>query len=59
MYSYHLLLNSSASVKFFMFLSFIVPIFAWNVPLVSPIFLKSEHQHFKDQWTKMDGSEQI
>ena len=35
-YSYHLFLISSASVR-----SFIEPIFAWNVPLVSLIFLKS------------------
>ena len=40
MYSCHLFLISSASVKFIPFLSFIVPIFAWNVPLVSLIFLK-------------------
>ena len=40
MYSYHLFLISSASVKSLQFLSFIEPIFAWNVPLVSPIFLK-------------------
>ena len=33
-------LISSASVRFIPFLSFIVPIFAWNVPLVSLIFLK-------------------
>ena len=38
-YSYHLLI-SSASVRSIPFLSFIVPIFAWNVPLVSLIFLK-------------------
>ena len=38
-YSYHLFLISS-SFKCFLFLSFIVPIFAWNVPLVSPVFLK-------------------
>ena len=36
----HLFLISSASVKSTLFLSFIVPIFAWNVPLVSLIFLK-------------------
>ena len=35
MYSCHLFLISSASVR-----SFIEPIFAWNVPLVSLIFLK-------------------
>ena len=40
MYSCHLFLISSASVRSIMFLSFIVPIFAWNVPIVSLIFLK-------------------
>ena len=40
MYSSYLLLISSASVKSIPFLSFIEPIFAWNVPLVSLIFLK-------------------
>ena len=39
-YSHHLFLISSASVRSIPFLSFIVPIFAWNVPLVSVIFLK-------------------
>ena len=39
-YSYYLFLISSASVRSIPFLSFIVPIFVWNVPLVSPIFLK-------------------
>ena len=39
-YSYHLFLISSASVRSIPFLSFIEPIFAWNVPLVSLIFLK-------------------
>ena len=39
-YSCHLFLISSASVRFIPFLSFIEPIFAWNVPLVSLIFLK-------------------
>ena len=38
-HSCHLLV-SSASVMSWPFLSFIVPIFAWNVPLVSLIFLK-------------------
>ena len=33
-------LISSASVRSILFLSFIVPIFAWNVPLISLIFLK-------------------
>ena len=40
MYSYHLFLISCASVRSITFLSFIEPIFAWNVPLVSLIFLK-------------------
>ena len=40
LYSYHLFLISSASVRSIPFLSFIEPIFAWNVPLVSLIFLK-------------------
>ena len=40
MYSYHLFLISSASVRSIPFLSFINPIFAWNVPLVSLIFLR-------------------
>ena len=39
-YSYHLFLVSSASVRSVPFLSFFVPIFAWSVPLVSLIFLK-------------------
>ena len=39
-YSHHLFLISSASVKSIPFLSFLVSIFAWNVPLVSLIFLK-------------------
>ena len=39
-YFCHLFLISSASVRSMPFLSFIVPIFAWNVPLVSLIFLK-------------------
>ena len=38
-YSCYLFL-SSASVRSIPFLSFIVPIFAWNVPLVALIFLK-------------------
>ena len=40
MYSCHLFLISSASVRSILFLSFTVPIFAWNVPLISLIFLK-------------------
>ena len=39
-YSWHLFLISSASVRSIPFLSFIEPIFAWSVPLVSLIFLK-------------------
>ena len=39
-YSCRLLLISSASVRSIPFLSFIVPIFAWNVHLVSLISLK-------------------
>ena len=39
-YYLHLFLISSASVRSIPFLSFIEPIFAWNVPLVSLIFLK-------------------
>ena len=40
MYLCHLFLISSASVRSILFLSFIVPIFAWNVLLLSLIFLK-------------------
>ena len=40
-YSCHLFLISSASVRSLPFLSYIEPIFAWNVPLVSLIFLKT------------------
>ena len=39
-YSCHLFLISSASIRSIPFLSFIEPIFIWNVPLVSLIFLK-------------------
>ena len=39
-YSCHLFLLSSASVRFIPLLSFTEPLFAWNVPLVSLIFLK-------------------
>ena len=39
-YSCHLFLISSASVRSIPFLSFIEPIFAWNGPLLSLIFLK-------------------
>ena len=40
MYSCHLFLISSASIRPLPFLSFIVPVFAWNVTLMSPVFLK-------------------
>ena len=39
-YSCHLFLISSASVRSIPFLSFIEPTFAWNVPLVSSNFLE-------------------
>ena len=39
-HSCHLFLTFAAFVRSALFLSFIVPIFAWNVPLVSLIFLK-------------------
>ena len=39
-YSWHLFLISSAYVKSLPFLSFVWPIFAWNLPLVSLMFLK-------------------
>ena len=39
-YSCHLFLISSATVRSIPFQSFIEPIFAWNVPLVSLILLK-------------------
>ena len=39
-YPCHLFLLSSASVRSIPFLSFIVPIFWWNVPLIFPIFLE-------------------
>ena len=40
MYSCHLFLISSASVRSIPSMSFIEPIFAWNLPLVSLLFLK-------------------
>ena len=40
-YSYHLFFIASASVKSMPFLSFYEPIFAWNIPLVSLIFLNT------------------
>ena len=42
-YSCHLFLISFASVRSLPFLSFIVPIFVWNVILVSLIFFKRSH----------------
>ena len=39
-YSCHHFLISSASVRSIIFLSFIVPVSAWNVPLLSLLFLK-------------------
>ena len=39
-YSYHLFLTSSASVRSIVLLSFIEPIFAWKFTLVSLTFLK-------------------
>ena len=39
-HSCHLFFISSSSVSSILFLSFIVPILAWNVPLIFPIFLK-------------------
>ena len=41
LYSCHLFLISSAFLQSIPFLSFIEPIFAWNIPLTSLIFLKS------------------
>ena len=40
-YSCHLFLISSAYLRSITFLPFIVPIFAWNIPLVPVILLKS------------------
>ena len=39
-YSWHLFLISSASVRSLPILSFIVTILEWNAPLISPLFLK-------------------
>ena len=39
-YSCHLFLISSTSVRFLLFLSYTASISAWNVPLISPVFLK-------------------
>ena len=40
LYSCHLFLISYASVRSLLFLSFIMPILAWNVPLTSLVLLK-------------------
>ena len=39
-YYYHLFLIFSASVRSIQFLSFSMPIIAWNVPLIYPIFFQ-------------------
>ena len=39
-YPFHLFLISSASFMSLSFLSFLMPILAWNVPFIAPIFLK-------------------
>jgi len=39
-YSCHLFFIFSASLRSLLSLSFIIPILAWSVPLISPIFLK-------------------
>ena len=39
-HSCHLFVRSSVSARSLPFLSFILPIFAWKVPLISPVFLK-------------------
>ena len=39
-YSCYLFLISSASVRSLSFLSFVVPILAWNAPFISPLLLK-------------------
>ena len=39
-YSCHLFLTSSASIRSLLCLSFIMSILAWNAPLISPILLK-------------------
>ena len=40
MYYFRLFLISSASTRSLQFMSFVVPIFGWNVSLIFPIFLK-------------------
>ena len=39
-YSCHLFLISSASVRSLLIMSFIMPILAWNVPLISPVSVR-------------------
>ena len=65
-YSCLLFLISYASIRSILFLSFIVPIFAWNVPLVSLLFLQRSQMFpillfFSDQSFLIDhwGSIQI
>ena len=72
-YSYYLFLISSAHFRSTLFLSFIVPIFSWNVPLVSLIFLRrslvfpillfsSIYLHWslrKDQWSRFSGAKNL
>ena len=62
-YSCHLFLISSAFIGSLPFLSFILLIFAWNIPLVSPIFLKralllllSHFSHVRLRVDPIDGS---
>ena len=45
-YSCHLFLIPFASVRFLLFLSFITPILAWNVPLRSPMLFKRDCPSF-------------
>ena len=40
MYFFHLFLISSASIRSLPFLSFVVPIFGWNIPLKFSVFLE-------------------
>ena len=54
-YSCHLFLISSASVRSLPFLSFIEPIFAWNVPLVSLIPCGAT----QDRWVMVERSHRM
>ena len=56
-YSCHLFLISYISVRSIPFLSFIEPMFAWNVPLVSLIFLKWSISKSEIQGEKIDRSD--